>query len=59
MLREIGLFDEKFFAYYEDVDIAFRPTGGVGALFTVPKLLLTTKSAPLALSWALYPATNL
>lgn len=24
MLREIGLFDENFFAYYEDVDLSFR-----------------------------------
>jgi GT2 family glycosyltransferase len=24
MLKEIGLFDDKFFAYYEDVDISFR-----------------------------------
>jgi len=24
MLREIGLFDETFFAYYEDVDVSFR-----------------------------------
>lgn len=24
MLRKIGLFDEDFFAYYEDVDISFR-----------------------------------
>jgi GT2 family glycosyltransferase len=24
MLEEIGLFDEKFFAYYEDVDLSFR-----------------------------------
>ncbi len=24
MLREIGIFDEDFFAYYEDVDISFR-----------------------------------
>jgi len=24
MLQEIGLFDEKFFAYYEDVDLSFR-----------------------------------
>lgn len=24
MLRQIGLFDQKFFAYYEDIDISFR-----------------------------------
>lgn len=24
MLREIGIFDERFFAYYEDVDLSFR-----------------------------------
>lgn len=24
MLREIGLFDEDFFAYYEDIDLSFR-----------------------------------
>lgn len=24
MLREVGLFDERFFAYYEDVDLSFR-----------------------------------
>lgn len=24
MLKEIGLFDEEFFAYYEDVDVSFR-----------------------------------
>jgi GT2 family glycosyltransferase len=24
MLREIGLFDERFFAYFEDIDIGFR-----------------------------------
>lgn len=35
MLREIGLFDEDFFAYYEDVDISFRAQlAGWKALFT-------------------------
>jgi GT2 family glycosyltransferase len=24
MIRQIGLFDERFFAYYEDVDVSFR-----------------------------------
>lgn len=24
MLREVGLFDERFFAYYEDLDLSFR-----------------------------------
>lgn len=24
MLKEIGIFDERFFAYYEDIDISFR-----------------------------------
>ena len=24
MLKQIGLFDEAFFAYYEDVDLSFR-----------------------------------
>ena len=24
LLRKIGLFDEKFFAYYEDIDVSFR-----------------------------------
>jgi GT2 family glycosyltransferase len=24
MLRQIGLFDERFFAYYEDIDVSFR-----------------------------------
>lgn len=35
MLRSIGLFDEDFFAYYEDVDISFRAQlAGYKVLFT-------------------------
>lgn len=39
MLEEIGLFDERFFAYYEDVDISFRAQlSGWGILYQ-PKAL--------------------
>lgn len=35
MLRKIGLFDEDFFAYYEDIDISFRAQlAGYKILFT-------------------------
>lgn len=35
LFRKIGLFDEKFFAYYEDVDISFRAQlSGLGIYFT-------------------------
>lgn len=39
MLKQIGLFDEKFFAYYEDVDLSFRANlADWGVLYT-PKAL--------------------
>jgi len=35
LLQEIGLFDERFFAYYEDVDISFRAQlAGWGVRYT-------------------------
>lgn len=35
-LREIGLFDEAFFAYYEDVDLGFRLQNAGWKISTVP-----------------------
>lgn len=37
MLEEIGLFDERFFAYYEDVDISFRAQLAGWKIFYEPK----------------------
>lgn len=37
MLEEIGLFDEDFFAYYEDVDISFRAQLAAWKVRYVPK----------------------
>ncbi len=37
MLREIGLFDKDFFAYYEDVDISFRAQLAGWKVFYEPK----------------------
>jgi hypothetical protein len=39
MLTEIGLFDEDFFAYYEDVDISFRAQLAGWKVHYVPKAL--------------------
>jgi GT2 family glycosyltransferase len=39
MLKEIGLFDEKFFAYYEDVDISFRAQLAGWKVWYEPKAL--------------------
>lgn len=36
MLEEIGLFDERFFAYYEDVDISFRARLASWEVFYTP-----------------------
>jgi GT2 family glycosyltransferase len=37
MLQEIGLFDEDFFAYYEDVDLSFRAQLAGWKVIYVPK----------------------
>jgi GT2 family glycosyltransferase len=37
MMREIGLFDQDFFAYYEDVDISFRAQLAGWKVLFVPK----------------------
>ena len=39
MLVKIGIFDEKFFAYYEDVDISFRAQLAGWQVFYTPKAL--------------------
>jgi len=44
MLREIGLFDEDFFAYYEDVDISFRAQLAGWKVSYVPAAKAYTKS---------------
>lgn len=40
MLNQIGLFDEKFFAYYEDVDISFRAQLNGWNVFYNPKAVV-------------------
>ena len=40
MLQEIGLFDEDFFAYYEDVDLSFRAQLAGWKIAYVPKALV-------------------
>lgn len=39
MLKEIGLFDERFFAYYEDVDMSFRARLAGWTVFYQPKAI--------------------
>jgi len=39
MFRQIGLFDEDFFAYYEDVDISFRAQLAGWRVFYQPKAI--------------------
>lgn len=38
-LKEIGIFDERFFAYYEDVDISFRARLAGWEIFYNPKAM--------------------
>ncbi len=40
MLRQIGLFDQGFFAYYEDVDLSFRAQLGGWKVGYVPKAIV-------------------
>lgn len=40
MLKQIGIFDEKFFAYYEDVDISFRAQLAGWKVFYEPKAVV-------------------
>lgn len=40
MLKEIGLFDEDFFAYYEDVDLSFRAQLAGWKVAYVPKAVV-------------------
>lgn len=40
MLREIGLFDQDFFAYYEDIDISFRAQLAGWKVAFVPKAIV-------------------
>jgi hypothetical protein len=40
MLEEIGLFDENFFAYYEDIDISFRAQLAGWKVAYVPKAIV-------------------
>jgi GT2 family glycosyltransferase len=40
MLKEIGLFDEDFFAYYEDVDLSFRAQLGGWKVAYAPKAIV-------------------
>jgi hypothetical protein len=39
MLKEIGLFDEFFFAYYEDVDLSFRAQSASWKVVYTPKAI--------------------
>jgi GT2 family glycosyltransferase len=43
MLRQIGLFDQDFFAYYEDVDISFRARLAGWNVFYQPKAVVYHK----------------
>lgn len=47
MLEEVGLFDEDFFAYMEDVDLAFRGQLAGWNASTYRGLLSTTSKAEL------------
>lgn len=43
MLKEIGIFDQRFFAYYEDVDISFRARLAGWKIFYEPSAIVYHK----------------
>ncbi len=56
MLKEIGLFDEDFFAYYEDVDISLRARlAGWKVVYEPKPLSITNKGLPAQKSKVLQP----
>ena len=46
ILDEIGVFDENFFAYFEDVDLSCAPTTRVTKTSSAPRQSATTSAAP-------------
>ncbi len=61
MLEEIGLFDEDFFAYYEDVDLSFRAqlAGWKVKYAPTSNCLIIKLAQPVAKSKALRPIKQL
>jgi len=52
MFKDIGLFDEDFFAYYEDVDLSFRASWPAGKSDIAQRQLPIIKSGPPAVKLA-------
>lgn len=46
ILDEIGVFDENFFAYFEDVDLSCAPTTRATRMSSAPRQSATTSAAP-------------
>jgi GT2 family glycosyltransferase len=47
MLKQIGIFDQDFFAYYEDIDLSFRAQlAGWKVAFVPNRLYITSKGKP-------------
>ncbi|MFC3399284.1 hypothetical protein ACFOEP_12760 [Microbacterium amylolyticum] len=58
LFREIGAFDEQFFAYFEDVDVGFRARLAGHEIVYDPLLLPSIESAPRAADPGFYGATD-